>query len=61
MASASPELIPQVIFGYFGDTYYSEVGAVLVGNDFARSSFGAAFPLFAGAMINRLGIQGTAA
>ncbi|KAK4689526.1 MFS transporter, DHA1 family, multidrug resistance protein, partial [Tremellales sp. Uapishka_1] len=48
----------QTIFAYFGDAYYTELGAVLTLNDLFRSTWGAAFPLFAGAMFSRLGIAG---
>lgn len=48
----------QCIFAYFGDCYYTEIGSVLTINDLFRSSFGAAFPLFANALFKHLGIGG---
>jgi len=48
----------QCIFAYFGDVYYAEIGSVLTLNDLFRSSYGAGFPLFAGALFSHLGIGG---
>lgn len=44
------------VLGYLPDAYPDYVASVLAGNDFMRSSFGAGFPLFAGAMYNKLGV-----
>ncbi|KAK1925413.1 MFS general substrate transporter [Papiliotrema laurentii] len=48
----------QCIFAYFGDVYYAEIGSVLTLNDLFRSTWGAAFPLFANALFSHLGIGG---
>ena len=40
------------------DVYFAEIGSVLTLNDLFRSSFGAAFPLFANATFKHLGIGG---
>ncbi|CAD6580942.1 MAG: hypothetical protein TREMPRED_002874 [Tremellales sp. Tagirdzhanova-0007] len=48
----------QCLFAYFGDVYFSEIASVLTLNDLFRSSFGAAFPLFANALFKHLGIGG---
>ena len=40
------------------DVYFSEIASVLTLNDLFRSSFGAAFPLFANALFKHLGIGG---
>ena len=42
---------------YLGDAYPAYVASVFAGNDLVRSSFGTGFPLFAGAMYNRLGVD----
>ena len=44
------------VLTYLGDAYPKYVASVYAGNDLVRSSFGAAFPLFANAMYGRLGI-----
>ena len=44
------------ILNYLPDAYPDYVASVLAGNDLFRSSFGAGFPLFAGAMYSDLGI-----
>ena len=44
------------VLSYLGDAYPAYVASVYAGNDLVRSSFGAAFPLFANAMFRRLGI-----
>lgn len=44
------------ILNYLPDAYPKHVASVMAGNDLFRSSFGAAFPLFAGAMYEKLGI-----
>lgn len=38
------------VLSSLGDAYHEYAASVLAGNDFKRSSFGAGFPLFAGAM-----------
>ncbi|KAI9050926.1 hypothetical protein LZ554_005038 [Drepanopeziza brunnea f. sp. 'monogermtubi'] len=45
------------VLNYLGDAYPAYAASVLAGNDFFRSSFGAGFPLFSGAMYRRLGIN----
>ena len=44
------------VLNYLGDAYPEYAASVLAGNDFMRSSFGAGFPLFAGAMYRNLGV-----
>ena len=44
------------VLSYLGDAYPDYVASVYAGNDLVRSSFGAAFPLFANAMYGRLGV-----
>ncbi|WPH04223.1 Hypothetical protein R9X50_00711200 [Acrodontium crateriforme] len=44
------------ILNYLPDAYPKHVASVMAGNDLFRSSFGAAFPLFARAMYDDLGI-----
>jgi len=44
------------VLTYLGDAYPKYVASVYAGNDLVRSSFGAAFPLFANAMYARLGV-----
>ena len=44
------------VLTYLGDAYPKYVASVYAGNDLVRSSFGAAFPLFATAMYTRLGV-----
>ncbi|KIW99824.1 uncharacterized protein Z518_10752 [Rhinocladiella mackenziei CBS 650.93] len=44
------------VLNYLADAYPAYAASVLAGNDLIRSSFGAAFPLFATAMYNNLGI-----
>ncbi|WWD09699.1 hypothetical protein V865_007827 [Kwoniella europaea PYCC6329] len=48
----------QCIFAYFGDVFYEEISSVFTLNDLFRSSWGAAFPLFANALFKHLGIGG---
>ncbi|KAK9482160.1 major facilitator superfamily domain-containing protein [Lipomyces starkeyi] len=45
----------QVVFNYLGMSYPRFLASVFAGNDLFRSCFGAAFPLFAGAMFVNLG------
>ena len=49
-------LLFMAVLAYLGDTYPKYVASVFAGNDLMRSSFGAAFPLFADAMYRRLGV-----
>ncbi|KAK3069760.1 GTPase-activating protein [Teratosphaeriaceae sp. CCFEE 6253] len=49
-------LLFMAILNYLPDAYPQHIAAVLAGNDLARSWFGAAFPLFARAMFNKLGV-----
>ncbi|KAI0317443.1 major facilitator superfamily domain-containing protein [Amylostereum chailletii] len=49
-------LLFNVVLNYLADTYPLYAASVLAGNDLVRSSFGASFPLFAGAMYRNLGI-----
>lgn len=49
-------LLFNCVLNYLGDAYPEYAASVFAGNDFIRSSFGAGFPLFAGAMYNRLGV-----
>jgi MFS transporter, DHA1 family, multidrug resistance protein len=44
------------VLAYLGDAYPKYVASVYAGNDLVRSSFGAAFPLFANAMYTKLGV-----
>lgn len=44
------------VLNFLGDAYPAYAASVLAGNDFMRSSFGAGFPLFAGAMYRNLGV-----
>lgn len=44
------------VLNYLPDAYPDSAASVLAGNDLFRSSFGAGFPLFAGAMYDNLGI-----
>lgn len=44
------------VLNYLPDAYPTVAASVLAGNDFMRSSFGAAFPLFANAMYKNLGV-----
>ncbi|MCJ1243738.1 hypothetical protein MMC30_000935 [Trapelia coarctata] len=44
------------VLNYLGDAYPEYAASVFAGNDLMRSSFGAGFPLFAGAMYNNLGV-----
>lgn len=44
------------VLNYLGDAYPVYAASVFAGNDLTRSSFGAAFPLFATAMYNKLGV-----
>ena len=45
------------VLNYLPDAYPAVAASVLAGNDFMRSTFGAAFPLFAGAMYKNLGVE----
>ena len=45
------------VLNYLGDAYPDYAASVLAGNDFMRSAFGAAFPLFANAMYKKLGVD----
>lgn len=49
-------LLFMAVLSYLGDSYPKYFASVLAGNDLIRSSFGAAFPLFANAMYKKLGI-----
>lgn len=49
-------LLFMAVFGYLGDAYPKYIASVFAGNDLVRSSFGAAFPLFANAMFKKLGV-----
>jgi MFS transporter, DHA1 family, multidrug resistance protein len=44
------------VLAYLGDAYPKYVASIYAGNDLVRSSFGAAFPLFANAMYTKLGV-----
>lgn len=44
------------VLAYLGDAYPKYVASVYAANDLVRSSFGAAFPLFATAMYKKLGV-----
>ena len=44
------------VLNYLPDAYPDYAASVLAGNDLMRSSFGAAFPLFASAMYQKLGV-----
>ena len=44
------------VLNYLADAYPTYAASVLAGNDFIRSMFGAAFPLFAKAMYVNLGV-----
>lgn len=44
------------VLNYLGDAYPDYAASVFASNDLMRSSFGAAFPLFATAMYHRLGV-----
>lgn len=45
------------VLSYLSDTYPDYAASVFAGNDLMRSSFGAGFPLFAGAMYRNLGVN----
>jgi DHA1 family multidrug resistance protein-like MFS transporter len=49
-------LLFQSVFTYLSEAYPKHVASVYAANDIVRSSFGAAFPLFANAMYARLGV-----
>ena len=49
-------LLFQAVFTYLSDAYPKHVASVYAANDLVRSSFGAAFPLFANAMYAHLGV-----
>lgn len=50
-------LLFMAVLSYLTDSYPKYIASVLAGNDLVRSSFGAAFPLFANAMYKKLGID----
>jgi DHA1 family multidrug resistance protein-like MFS transporter len=56
MFSVGGCLIFNSIFTYEAHAYPKYAASVLAGNDFMRSSFGAAFPVFATAMFHNLGV-----
>jgi DHA1 family multidrug resistance protein-like MFS transporter len=49
-------LLFNAVLNYLADAYPTYAASVLAGNDFIRSMFGAAFPLFARAMYVNLGV-----
>jgi len=49
-------LLFNAVLNYLADAYPVYAASVLAGNDLVRSSFGACFPLFAGAMYRRLDV-----
>ena len=49
-------LLFNCVLNYLGDAYPKYAASVYAGNDLMRSAFGAAFPLFAGAMYHKLGV-----
>jgi MFS transporter, DHA1 family, multidrug resistance protein len=49
-------IIVNAVLTYLPDAFPTEIPAVMSGNAFMRFSFGAGFPLFAGAMYKNLGI-----
>ena len=49
-------LLFMAVLSYLGDAYPKYIASVYAGNDLVRSSFGAAFPLFATAMYHKLGV-----
>jgi len=49
-------LLFNAVLNYLADAYPTYAASVLAGNDFIRSMFGAAFPLFAKAMYVNLGV-----
>ncbi len=49
-------LLFMAVLAYLGDAYPKYIASVFAGNDLMRSSFGAAFPLFANAMYHKLGV-----
>ena len=49
-------LLFMAVLAYLGDAYPKYIASVFAGNDLMRSSFGAAFPLFADAMYHKLGV-----
>ncbi|KAI0062522.1 MFS transporter [Artomyces pyxidatus] len=49
-------LLFNAVLNYLADAYPTYAASVLAGNDLIRSMFGAAFPLFAGAMYRNLGV-----
>ncbi|VDB91856.1 unnamed protein product [Peniophora sp. CBMAI 1063] len=49
-------LLFNTVLNYLADAYPKYAATVLAGNDLMRSLFGAAFPLFAGAMYHNLGV-----
>ena len=50
-------LLFMAVIGYLTAAYPKYVASVLAGNDLMRAGFGAGFPLFAGAMFHKLGID----
>jgi DHA1 family multidrug resistance protein-like MFS transporter len=51
-------LLFMAVLSYLGDAYPKYIASVYAGNDLVRSSFGAAFPLFATSMYHKLGVGG---
>ena len=49
-------LMFMAVLTYLGDAYPKYIASVYASNDLVRSSFGAAFPLFANAMYTKLGV-----
>ncbi|KAK4503370.1 hypothetical protein PRZ48_004285 [Zasmidium cellare] len=45
------------VLNYLGDAYPTNFASISAGNDFMRSGFGAAFPLFANQMFHTLGVN----
>jgi MFS transporter, DHA1 family, multidrug resistance protein len=52
-----PFFFQNAVLNYLADAYPTYAASVLAGNDFIRSMFGAAFPLFARAMYVNLGVD----
>ncbi|OCK86379.1 benomyl/methotrexate resistance protein [Lepidopterella palustris CBS 459.81] len=55
--SVAAFLLFNSVLSYLSDAYPDYAASVFAGNDFMRSSFGAGFPLFAGAMYRNLGVN----
>ncbi|KAF6824290.1 multidrug resistance protein [Colletotrichum musicola] len=56
VGSVGSFLLFNSVLNYLPDAYPAYAASVLAGNDLFRSSFGAGFPLFAGAMYEKLGV-----